>query len=1193
MAARKRKVAPSAQRGSSRESARGGPSTKRRRLAEKTTTSGFRECAKQSAVQLQRASTKKEALKLLKGVVKENTSSAKITAKRKGKSTKPFTKNERMAPLKKKSTKALLKKCALLKSSHQKKTVALPVSRRRSCNVQLESKTRGKQMRTKTVCKSMPVKVSQKLPQSNQASQSQLCQKDLRISKEATFKKLPLKMSSKTCSQNNVPRKSSKSSKTKSLQMVVNTVKAATNKLQSKKNVQGQLKSSRRVSTMSPTKKALKSSSVTARTSVKQPINSAVKTVACKSNRAKQLTSCKASETVVKKVSKKTSVNTQINTKSAKKHQQKKTVRLKSSRHHSAGKDKLELKLEIKPQNRSGQKHTKENAAQVAKSKLQSETNQVLIKRPTRSSQRLNPSPLSTKSSFTIDSKASVFPAQRKLRKRAFSDLCSKSPENTLPMQKQTKVESKLGRMKQDKVTKTPKERALNVAGRKLDGKFGKKPPAAKALIPKEQSARVVKTVACIAGEIKIDLGNKENPSINKTSTVSEVSQEKSLSEKPVPQDLSETRIRKGASQTRLQKNGTNLEDQIQKSATANCSIKDTKGKSGVKPPVKKQNKSTNNVVQSKKKPNNSVKEHLQDSKRSEIICKANNAVSTPNTGMEIPCLQTENDAKCKRQSILELCEEIAEEIASDTLDLSVKKEPVKTEDENIQKEPEAIISEDIQKTTLAKPVYSSLNRFQFSGQKCVKRKLVEHNKYITTRYSLHKGGNSWTRIKQIKTDQKKLTTINSTYNKFRNLQVRQAVSQVVVRTIRKVEKVKLPNGVPVPTKEESVITYERCKSKTVTSQVEVGKSTNSDHKSSDNSTPEEITKLAKLFDKKDETEIPKMETESEADESFRLHLESSPECSPEKSCATALLMKPVKEQLENGSEGSLLKETVRTLFSNPDSPRMNESVSLSNQPTVVKNTADPSELSVQKETKQVINTEGGGLQPNIDAGQKRIGAISCTTCGMLYAASIPEDEAQHFQFHKRFVSAVKYVGWKKERILGEYPDGKIIMVLPDDPKYALKKVEEIREVVDNDLGFQPAELKCPSRTKTLLFISNERKVVGCLIAEHIQQGFRVIADKAIQQSSNDAIMLERQRAWCCSTNPEPAICGISRVWVFSMMRRKAIATRMTDCLRSSFVYGSYLSKDEIAFSDPTPDGKLFATQYCGTPRFLVYNFVS
>lgn len=44
---------------------------------------------------------------------------------------------------------------------------------------------------------------------------------------------------------------------------------------------------------------------------------------------------------------------------------------------------------------------------------------------------------------------------------------------------------------------------------------------------------------------------------------------------------------------------------------------------------------------------------------------------------------------------------------------------------------------------------------------------------------------------------------------------------------------------------------------------------------------------------------------------------------------------------------------------------------------------------------------------------------------------------------------------------------------------------------------------------------------------------------------------------------------------------------------RSNFIYGSYLSKEEIAFSDPTPDGKLFATQYCGTGQFLVYNFIN
>ena len=55
----------------------------------------------------------------------------------------------------------------------------------------------------------------------------------------------------------------------------------------------------------------------------------------------------------------------------------------------------------------------------------------------------------------------------------------------------------------------------------------------------------------------------------------------------------------------------------------------------------------------------------------------------------------------------------------------------------------------------------------------------------------------------------------------------------------------------------------------------------------------------------------------------------------------------------------------------------------------------------------------------------------------------------------------------------------------------------------------------------------------------------------------------------------------------------KSVVSSRIALLRNNFIYGSYLSKEEIAFSDPTPDGKLFATHYCGTSQFLVYNFVS
>ncbi|KAG8009553.1 N-acetyltransferase ESCO1, partial [Nibea albiflora] len=153
------------------------------------------------------------------------------------------------------------------------------------------------------------------------------------------------------------------------------------------------------------------------------------------------------------------------------------------------------------------------------------------------------------------------------------------------------------------------------------------------------------------------------------------------------------------------------------------------------------------------------------------------------------------------------------------------------------------------------------------------------------------------------------------------------------------------------------------------------------------------------------------------------------------------------------------------------------------------------SDACLQREVRMLKEADKDGTQTIIDAGQKHFGAVACSVCGMLYSAANPEDESQHLLFHNQFISAVKYVGWKKERILGEYPDGKIILVLPDDPKYALKKVEEIREMVDNDLGFQQVETKCPSQTKTFLFISNDKKVGGCLIAEHIQEGYRVIEE--------------------------------------------------------------------------------------------------
>lgn len=44
------------------------------------------------------------------------------------------------------------------------------------------------------------------------------------------------------------------------------------------------------------------------------------------------------------------------------------------------------------------------------------------------------------------------------------------------------------------------------------------------------------------------------------------------------------------------------------------------------------------------------------------------------------------------------------------------------------------------------------------------------------------------------------------------------------------------------------------------------------------------------------------------------------------------------------------------------------------------------------------------------DAGQKQFGAMTCSSCGMVYSADNPEDNFQHTQFHQRFLDSIKFV---------------------------------------------------------------------------------------------------------------------------------------------------------------------------------------
>ncbi|NXA01524.1 ESCO2 acetyltransferase, partial [Nesospiza acunhae] len=141
-----------------------------------------------------------------------------------------------------------------------------------------------------------------------------------------------------------------------------------------------------------------------------------------------------------------------------------------------------------------------------------------------------------------------------------------------------------------------------------------------------------------------------------------------------------------------------------------------------------------------------------------------------------------------------------------------------------------------------------------------------------------------------------------------------------------------------------------------------------------------------------------------------------------------------------------------------------------------------------------------------IDAGQRSLCARQCGSCGMLFAPGVPEDRLQHLWHHRRLRQALTHAGWKQERVVAEFWDGRILLILPEDPKYALRKAEEVLAIVDSELGFpqhsrlSPAQHSraFPAHSRVYLFVSAGQCVLGCLVAQPISQAFRVLPEPGL-----------------------------------------------------------------------------------------------
>ncbi|XP_024062269.1 N-acetyltransferase ESCO1 isoform X2 [Terrapene carolina triunguis] len=386
----------------------------------------------------------------------------------------------------------------------------------------------------------------------------------------------------------------------------------------------------------------------------------------------------------------------------------------------------------------------------------------------------------------------------------------------------------------------------------------------------------------------------------------------------------------------------------------------------------------------------NKEKQPVHQNVKSSVKAKR---VSQPPVNEKDLANQPENVVKSKRVSILELCEEIAGEIESDTVE--VKKDSPNTEYRKGEEKPaETQLSQTVLLTQKEPNQSTQCKRF-FPSKKGIPVKCV-----LNGRNSPANKNSKWTKIKLMKANNIHQNKLNSaSVPKLDLLETKIKVPESSQATVAEIQLSKAQGKLSVT---------KPCENKSATHVQEKLGAVSSETVRAKDVTPETKQPTKKVAENGLLDNRTKHVPEPTLDESFSLHLDSSPESTPVKSTtATAPPPKQAKKEIESESQGSAPKQLVRTLFTNQTSETSEKRVPLPNHSLASRCS---SFLSSEQHIQKLREAGKDDKQLIIDAGQKRFGAISCNICGMLYTASNPEDETQHLLFHNQFISAVKYV---------------------------------------------------------------------------------------------------------------------------------------------------------------------------------------
>lgn len=128
------------------------------------------------------------------------------------------------------------------------------------------------------------------------------------------------------------------------------------------------------------------------------------------------------------------------------------------------------------------------------------------------------------------------------------------------------------------------------------------------------------------------------------------------------------------------------------------------------------------------------------------------------------------------------------------------------------------------------------------------------------------------------------------------------------------------------------------------------------------------------------------------------------------------------------------------------------------------------------------------------------------------------------------------------------------------------KKVDQVRVIVDKEMGFVRSPTAEDDYCLTTYLYVQQKRIIGLASAELIRKAY----------------LLENN--YNRSRTGRKAVIGIHQIWVHTKYRGRKIATRLVDTVRSKLVFNFVVPAYQIAFSSPTESGIAFAKKYVQKP---------